>query len=170
MNKTLKKSWQKLLNIIVEINEYDTSKTIFEKIVKWYKENEKKFSPDLIEKNQLRKLINISNTQKYPFEQSDCTPQSIKNLLYINPSDEDSILSLIANKLWELVVFRTDNECKVCNSFGMFALFDSKAEKVVLECSVCGSIQTIEGEVYKSLTPTTWRLAQNEDLKSAGLI
>ncbi|VEP15831.1 conserved hypothetical protein [Hyella patelloides LEGE 07179] len=170
MNKTEKTIWKELSNIIVKINEHDNSKTIFEKIKKWYENNQNKFSPNLIEKKQLEKLINIKEIEEYPIKQSDCTPKSVKNILYINPSNEASILSLVISKLWEIVVLRTDDECQICNSLGMFALFDLKAEKIILECSVCSSIQTIEGEIYNCLTPETWRLAENEDLKLAGLI
>lgn len=52
----------------------------------------------------------------------------------------------------------------------MYALFDVEADKVVLECSTCYCLQTLEGSPHESLTPTTWRLAQNEDLKIARLI
>ena len=52
----------------------------------------------------------------------------------------------------------------------MSALFDTKIEKIVLECTVCGEIQILEGNLHNSITPTTWRLARNEDLKIAGLI
>ena len=125
-------------------------------------------------KNQIDRLVNIDNLELYPIEYSDCTPESIKNLLYIDsyigPSSENSVLSLAESKLWEIVVLTTDDECRVCTSLGMFAIFDLKAEKVVLECSVCGAIQTIEGEAHDFQFPMTWRLAQNKDLKAAGLI
>lgn len=128
----------------------------------------------MIAKNQIDRLVNIDNLELYPIEYSECTPESIKNLLYIDsyisPSSEDSVLSLVESKLWEIVVLITDDQCRICDSSGMSAIFDSKAEKVVLECSVCGDIQTIEGEAYDVQFPMTWRLAQNKDLKVAGLI
>ncbi len=170
MNPRVKRAWKELMSIISEISENDTSKTMFEKIKQWYQKNQKFFSPSLIAKNQLDRFVNIDNIELYPIEYSDCTPESIKNLLYIAPSSEDSVLSLVDSKLWEIVVLITDDECQVCDSLGMFAIFDSKAEKVVLECSVCGAIQTIEGEAHDFQTLMTWRLAQNKDLKVAGLI
>jgi hypothetical protein len=169
MNKTLKKVWNELLDIVSKINEQDTSVTIFYKLKDWYQKNEKFFSPNLIEKYQLERLINV-DIKNYPLDKSECTPQSIKNLRHINPSKEDSMLSIFGSLLWELIVLRTDDECQECHSLGMFALFDMEAKKVVLECSVCGWIQTLEGNPHESITPTTWRLAQNEDLKIARLI
>lgn len=169
MNKTLKKLWSELLLIILKIDEQDTSVTIFHKLTDWYQKNKKVFSPNLIEKYQLERLINI-DTRNYPLDKSECTPRSIKNIRHINPSNEDSMLSIFRSKLWELIVLRTDDECQTCHSLGMSALFDMEAEKVILECSVCGYIQTLEGNPHEFLTPTTWRLAQNEDLKIARLI
>jgi hypothetical protein len=169
MNKILKKLWSDLLFIILQINEHDTSETIFHKLADWYQKNKKFFSPNLIDKYQLERLINV-DTKNYPLERSECTPQSIKNLRHINPSSEDSMLSLFSDKLWELVILRTDDECQICHSSGMFALFDIEAKTIVLECSVCYCIQTLDGNLYKSLTPITWRLAQNQDSKIAGLI
>lgn len=169
MNPRMKKKWTELMNIISEIKESDTSVTIFYKIRDWYQKNKKIFSPNLIEEYQLERLINV-DIKNYPLNKSECTPQSIKNLLLINPSRESTILSLFRSKLWELIVLRTDDECQICHSLGMSALFDTKAEKVVLECTVCGNIQTLEGNSHESITPTTWRLATNKDLKLAGLI
>lgn len=170
MNPRVKRAWKELMSIISEISENDTSKTIFEKIKQWYQKNQKFFSPTLIAKNQIDRLVNIDNLELYPIEYSDCTPESIKNLLNIDSERENLVLSLVDSKLWEIVVLTTDDECRVCTSLGMFAIFDSEAEKVVLECSVCGAIQTIEGEAHDFQFPMTWRLAQNKDLKAAGLI
>jgi hypothetical protein len=169
MNKTSKKLWSELLDVVLKIDEKDTSIVIFYQLKDWYQENKKFFSPNLTEKYQLERLINV-DVKNYPLDKSECTPQSIKNIRHINPSKEDSMLSIFRSLLWELIVLRTDDECQNCHSLGMSALFDTEAERVVLECSVCGWIQTLEGNPHESITPTTWRLAQNEDLKIAGLI
>lgn len=170
MKPRVERAWQELMSIISEISENDTSKTIFEKIKQWYQKNQKFFPPSLTAKNQIDRLVNIDKLELYPIEYSECTPESIKSLLYTHPKSEDLVLSLAESKLWEIIVLMTDDQCQVCNSLGMFAIYDLKAEKVVLECSVCGAIQTIEGEAHDFQFPMTWRLAQNKDLKAAGLI
>ena len=170
MHPRVKRAWKELMIIISEISEDDTSKTMFEKIKQWYQQNQKFFLLSLIVKNQIDRLVNIDNLELYPIEYSECTPESIKSLLYTDPKSEDSVLSLVESQLWEIVVLITDDQCQVCDSLGMFAIYDLKAEKVVLECSVCGAIQTIEGEAHDFQFPMTWRLAQNKDLKAAGLI
>ena len=169
MNARMRKKWSELMHIISVIKEEDTSIKIFYKLKKWYQKNKSFFSPEIIEKNQIETLINI-DPSNYPLEKSECTPQSVKNILDVNPSTEEMMLSIFESKLWELVVLRTDDECQRCNSLGMSALFDIEIEKVVLECTVCGWIQTLEGIPHESITPATWRLATNKDLKLAGLI
>ena len=169
MNPRMRKKWNELMNIISEIQEEDTSEIIFYKLKDWYHKNKKIFTSSLVERYRLEQLINV-DINNYPVEESECTLQIIKNLLHINPSKEESMLSPFESKLWELIVLRTDDRCHRCNSLGMSPIFDTEAEKVVLECTVCGSTQTLEGKPHESLTPTTWRLATNKDLKLAGLI
>lgn len=169
MKNKLKKLWYELVAIVMLIDEQDSSATIFYKLVDWYQKNKKFFSKNLIDQNQIERLINV-DIRKYPFEQSECTPYSIKNIRHINPSSEDSILSIFVSILSEIVVLRTDHECRICESLGMFALYDMEENKVVLECSVCFCIQTLEGNSHESLTPDSWCLAQNKDLKIAKLI
>jgi len=70
--------------------------------------------------------------------------------------------------LWEIVVLTVEVQCQNCGKLEMSALFDTEAKTIFLECTQCGCIQTADGQPYNSLK--TFRLAQNDDLKMAGLI
>ena len=48
MNKTSKKLWSELLDVVFKIDEQGTSVIIFYKLRDWYQENKKFFSPNLI--------------------------------------------------------------------------------------------------------------------------
>ena len=81
------------------------------------------------------------------------------------------MLGIVYETLWEILVLVTDHECQRCNSLdGMFALFDSQRNEVILECRICYDVQTLNGKAITSISPDKIRLAKNDELKRAGLI
>lgn len=169
MNKLLRKTWHEFQCMISEIDDKATPSQIFESFRNWYKTKQNKFSPSLLKIYGIEELINI-DMKKYPLEHSQCTPQSLRRFLHLEPSNEDSFVMFLRDQLWELVVLTIDAECHRCGTLEMSALFDIEAEKVVLECLQCGELKTLEGSSYKASNPKTFRLAQNKDLEIAGLI
>jgi len=167
MNKNLRKAWEEFRHMISELDERDTPIIIFQRIRDWYQKNKKKLSPYLIEEYGLEKLVNI-DIKAYPIEHSECTPESIRGLLHLELSSEDSLAMLLRDQFWELVVLTVAVECQICKNLGMSALFDESAKKVVLECTQCGWTQTSDGYPYEPLVRL--QLAQNDDLKIAELI
>jgi hypothetical protein len=144
MNEALKKTWDRFQHTISEIDDKDSSDTIFQKIKKWYRENKVFLSPHLIEEYGLEDLVNI-NMNAYPLELSEATPKSIRHFLSIEPSSEQSMMMFLRDQLWELVVLSVDVQCHRCRKLEMSALFDIEAKQVVLECTQCGLIHTIDG-------------------------
>jgi hypothetical protein len=167
MNKALKKAWRDFQHTIAGISCQSTPTEIFHHIKVWYKKNDKFLSPDLIETYRLEELVDI-DTDIYPLNKSECTSRSIKNFFRIEPSSEDSMIMILRDQLWELVVLAVDNQCSRCGKLDMSALFDLETEEIVLECTQCGLLQTLNGQIIESKRSV--RLAKNIELKNAGLI
>lgn len=167
MHKTRKKAWSDFQHMIYEIDDRDNSIIIFERIRSWYQKNKMFLPPHLIDEYGLEKLINI-DVKLYPLDKSECTPQDIKRFLNIEPSSENSMVAILRDQLWELVVLSVEVECQRCGKLELSALFDMEAEKVILECTQCGLIHTIDGHPDESVKDV--RLAQNDDLKKARLL
>ena len=155
--------------MISDIDDRDTPVIIYQYIRDWYQKNKKVFSPHLIEEYGLEKLINI-DIKTYPLEYSQCTPQDLRRFLSpdLVPSRESIMVMFLQEILWGIVVLTVDFQCQNCGKLEMSALFDTEAKTIFLECTQCGWIQTTDGQPYNSLK--TFRLAQNDDLKMAGLI
>lgn len=167
MNKNCRTAWRKFCQTISHIDEQDTAPVIFHYLRTWYQENKMLLPAYLIEEYRLEKLITI-DPNSYPIERSECTPRSIKRFLDFTPSSEQTMVAILRDQLWELVVLSVDVECRRCGKLELSALFDAEAKKVVLECTQCGLIHTIDGHSDESVK--TVRLAQNDDLKNAGLL
>ncbi|CBN59063.1 MULTISPECIES: hypothetical protein [Kamptonema] len=167
MSKNCRKAWHEFCKTISQIDEQDTALLIFQYLRTWYQENKMLLSPHLIDEYGLEELINI-DPNSYPIERSECTPEIIKRFLDFAPSSEQSMVAILRDQLWEIVVLSVDVECQRCGKLELSALFDTEAQKVVLECTQCGLIYTIDGHRYQSIE--TVRLAQNDDLKNAGLL
>lgn len=155
--------------MISELDERDNSITIFQSIRGWYQKNQRLLSPRLTEEYGIEKFINIE-PKDYPLEQSECTPQTIKRFLNkeLEPSSEDGMIMFLYSELWELVVLAVDVECQRCGKLEMSALFDPEAKRVVFECTQCGFVQATDGSPDESVRGL--KLAQNDDLKKAGLL
>lgn len=169
MSKLWKKAWKEFQHMISELDERDSSITIFQSIRGWYQKNQKLLSPRLIEEYGIEKLINI-DIKAYPLEQSKYTLQCIRRFLnpQLEPLSEDCMIMFLRDELWELVVLAVDVECQRCGKLEMSALFDPEAKKVVFECTQCGFVQAIDGSPYQSVKGL--KLAQNDDLRKAGLV
>lgn len=167
MNTTWKKAWYEFRHMISEIDDRDNPITIFQHIRGWYQNNKIFLSPYLFQGYGLEELINI-DIKAYPLDKSECTPQSIKRFLSLEPSSEETMIMFLRDELWEFVVLAVNVQCQRCGKLEMSALFDAEAKKVVLECTQCGLLQTTDGEPAKSVK--TLKFAQNDDLKNAGLL
>lgn len=167
MNKNCRKAWREFCHTISQIDEQDTAPVIFQYLKTWYQENKRLLSPYLIAEYGLEELINI-DPKSYPLEQSQSTPQSIRRFLNLEPSREESMVMFVRDELWGLVVLSVDVECQRCGKLELSALFDTEAKKVILECTQCGLIDTVDGHPDEFVK--TVRLAQNDDLKNAGLL
>jgi len=171
MSKNGRKAWHEFCQTISLIDEQDTMSVIFQYLRIWYQKNKILLSPHLIDEYGLEELINI-DPKSYPLNKSQSTPQSIRRFLNLEPSSEDSMVMFVRDQLWELVVLSVDVECQRCGKLELSALFDTEEEKVVLECTQCGLIHTIDGHIdgHPDRSLKTVRLAQNDDLKNAGLL
>lgn len=169
MSKLWKKAWKEFQHMISELDERDNSITIFQSIRGWYQKNQKLLSPRLIEEYGIEELINIE-PKDYPLEQSESTPQDLRRFLRLElePSSEESIIMFLRDELWEVVVLAVDVECQRCGKLQMYALFDPEAKKVVFECTQCGFVQATSGSPDESVRGL--KLAQNDDLRKAGLV
>jgi predicted nucleic-acid-binding Zn-ribbon protein len=143
--------WCELQGKISDIKDESSLVEIFNIIIDWYCSNKHILSDSLIELYKIEELTNI-NPGDYPTTNSECTPQSVKNLLHIKPSSEDSMMMLLRDQLWEIIVLNVDIQCPRCQQeLGLSALFDIKLKKIVLECTQCGWTQSIDGQYYKPL-------------------
>ncbi len=167
MDKNCRKAWHEFCQTISQIDEQDTAPVIFQYLRTWYQENKKLFSRYLSDEYKVEELINI-DPNSYPLERSECTPQIIRRFLEFVPSSGQSMVAVLRDQLWELVVLSVDVECQRCGRLELSALFDTEAKKVVLECTQCGLMHTIDGHPDGSIK--TVRLAQNDELKNAGLL
>lgn len=160
--------WYELQCKISDIKDESSLTEVFDIIIDWYNIHKHTLSNRLIELYRIEELINI-NLGDYPISNSECTPQSVKNLLYIKPSSEDSIIMLLRDQLWEIIVLNVDIQCPQCQQeLGLSALFDMELKKVILECTQCGWTQTIDGQYYKPLNRL--RIANSIQLIDAGLL
>jgi hypothetical protein len=167
MNIIWKKAWYEFRYTISQISDQDNSTIIFQHIRSWYQNNKKFLSSCLIKEYQIDNLINI-DIKSYPIDKSECTAQDIKRFLNLEPSSEDTMIMFLRDQLWELVLLSVEVQCRRCGKLEMSVLFDTEQEKVILECTQCGLIHTVDG--YPDESVKNVRLAQNDDLISAGLI
>jgi Zn ribbon nucleic-acid-binding protein len=160
--------WYELQGKISDIKDESSLVEVFNIIIDWYNANKHILSDSLIELYKIEELINI-NPGNYPIYNSECTPQSVKNLLHIKPSSEDSMMMLLRDQLWEIIVLNVDIQCPRCQQeLGLSALFDMEQKKVILECTQCGWTQTIDGQYYKPLNRLY--IANSIQLIDAGLL
>jgi predicted nucleic-acid-binding Zn-ribbon protein len=168
LNEKHTRIWCELQGKISDIKDEISLIEVFNIIVDWYNTNKHMLSNSLIELYKIEELINI-NPGDYPIHKSECTPRSVKNLLYIKPSSEDSIMMLLRDQLWEIIVLNVDIPCPKCQQeLGLSALFDMELKTIVLECTQCGWTQTTDGQFYKPLNKL--HIANSIQLIDAGLI
>jgi hypothetical protein len=162
------KIWRELQSKISDLKDDSSLVDVLNIIIGWYNTNKHVLSSRLIELYKIEELINI-NPHDYPILESECTPKSVKNLLYIKPSSEDSIIMLLRDQLWEIIVLTVDIQCPRCQQeLGLSALFDLELKKVVLECTQCCWTQTTDGQSYKPLNRLY--IANSIQLIDAGLL
>jgi Zn ribbon nucleic-acid-binding protein len=168
LNEKQRKIWRELQGKISDMKKESSLKDAFNIFVEWYENNKYLLSSGLIDIYQIENLIDI-NPDYYPIYESESTPQSIKNLLHIEPSSEDSMMMLLRDKLWEIIVLNVDIQCPQCQQeLGLSALFDEEFKKVILECTQCGWTQTTDGQSYKPLNRLY--IANSIQLINAGLL
>ena len=130
MNKNCRKAWHEFCQTISQIDEQDTAQLIFHYLRTWYQENKMLLSRHLIDEYGLANLISI-DPNSYPIERSECTPKIIKRFLDFAPSSEQSMVAILRDQFWELVVLSVDVECQRCGKLELSALFDTEEKKIV---------------------------------------
>jgi hypothetical protein len=168
LDRKSQKIWIDFKILISSIVDDETLLSIFKKISEWYRRNKKYLSERLITLYKIDDLVNIF-PEEYPLQWSEASVFSIKNLLLIEPSSEESMIMLLRDKLWEIVVFNVDRQCPRCKQeLGLSALLDSKEKKIILECPQCGWTQTNDGQYYEPINMLS--IPKTTDLISSGLL
>ena len=161
--------WHELQSKISNIKDENSLVKVFNIFNDWYVSHKHLLTNRLIELYGIEDFINI-NPEDYPILESECTPQSVKSLLNIQPSSENSMIMLLRDQLWEIIVLNVDNQCPKCHAgLGLSALFDAEIKKIVLECIQCGWTQTTDGQFHKPLN-SKLHIANRLQLIDAGLL
>jgi predicted restriction endonuclease len=128
MNKNCRKAWHEFCQTISPIYEQDTAPLIFHYLRTWYQENKMLLSRHLIDEYGLENLIILTLILIQLNARN--VPKIIKPFLDLAPSSEQSMVAILRDQFWELVVLSVDVECQRCGKLELCALFDTEEKKL----------------------------------------